>query len=75
MLKPPAQPAILVAEEDDQIAVTIIPPPAGVGHDRAFADYLSALRYAQRLRAEFGWRLVNRVDARTRLRALLPRAA
>ena len=70
MLAPPAQPAILVAEEGDQVAVTIIPPPQGIGHDRVFDNYLAAMAYARLIRLEFGWRITDRCDGKTKLRAL-----
>ena len=64
MLALPPQPKILLAEDGDEIAVTIVPPPTGPGHDRAFTDYLAARAYARLLRMEFGWQLVDRCDQR-----------
>lgn len=69
MLAPAPQPSVLVAEEGDEIAVSIIPPPTGVGHDRAFTDYGRAMAYARLLRLEFSWKIVDRCDAATRRRA------
>jgi hypothetical protein len=77
MLAPFPQPSILLAESEDGdgVAVTVLPPPVGPGHDRCFSDYLSARAYARLLRIEFGWRLVDRTDNQTRLRALKGRAS
>ena len=64
MLAPFTPPTILIAEDGDGIAVTIVPSPTGPGHDRAFSDYLPARAYARLLRMEFGWQLVDRCDQR-----------
>jgi len=68
MLAPPRQPDILLAEADGEpgFCVTVVPPPAGPGHDQCFVTYIEARTYARRLRFANGWRLVDRVDARTR---------
>ena len=73
MLAPPPQPKILLAEGEDGegFCVTVIPPPAGVGHDRCFAEYLGARAYARLLRFGSAWELVDRVDPATRRRAEL----
>lgn len=71
MLAPPPQPSILLAEAEDGpgIVVTIVPPPHGVGHDRTFDSYLAGRAYARLLWMEFGWRLVDRCDNKTKLMA------
>jgi hypothetical protein len=68
MLAPPRQPDILLAESEDGygFAVTVVPPPTGPGHDRDFSGYIDARTYARGLRWANGWKLVDRVDARTR---------
>ena len=66
MLEAVTPPSILIAEDGDEIAVTIVPPPTGPGHGRAFTDYLAARAYARLLRMEFGWQLVDRCDQRVK---------
>ena len=70
MLAPLPQPSILLAEDGDLVAVTILPSPQGPGHDKAFDDYLRARAYARLVRLQFGWRIVDRCDSRTKLKAL-----
>ena len=69
MLARLSEPSILLAEAEDGpgIAVTIVPPPKEVGHDRVFAGYLGARAYARLLWMQFGWRIVDRCDAKTKL--------
>lgn len=68
MLAPPPQPKILLAEGQDSegFCVTVVPPPAGPGHDRCFPDYLAARAYGRLLRFGHGWHLVDRVDDRVK---------
>jgi hypothetical protein len=68
MLAPPPQPRVLLAEADEGpgYCVTVIPPPAGPGHDKCFTSYLHARAYARLLRFGHGWLVVDRVDAETR---------
>jgi hypothetical protein len=42
-----------------------VPPPQGSGLAQTYAHYV-----AVRLRSSFGWRVVDRCDARIKLRAL-----
>ena len=62
------QPQILVAEEGEDIAVTVFPTQS-IGHDRNFSEYGRAAAYARLIRLEFGWRIVDRCAASTRRRA------
>lgn len=66
-----APPKVLLAEAEDGdgFCVTVLPPQE-VGHDRCFEDYLFARAYARLLRFGHGWELVDRVDERTRRRAI-----
>ena len=72
MLAPPPQPKVLLAEAEDGpgFCVSVIPPPTGPGHDRCFDDYLNARAYARLLRFGHNWKLVDRVDERTRRKAI-----
>lgn len=60
-------PQVLLAEAEDGpgFSVTVC-PPADIGHDAVFPDYITARTYARRLRWAHGWELVDRVDTRTR---------
>lgn len=71
MLAPPVPPKILLAEGEngDGFCVTVSPPQP-VGHDQCFADYLRARAYARLLRFGHGWLLVDRVEERTRRKAI-----
>jgi hypothetical protein len=68
MLAPSKQPQVLLAEneEGDDFCVSVLPPPANVGHDQCFPDYISARTYARHLRFANGWHLIDRVDPHTR---------
>ena len=68
MLAPPKEPAVLLAEHEDGdgYCVSVVPPPAGVGHDRCFDSYLDARAYGRLLRLGHGWELVDRVDPHLR---------
>jgi hypothetical protein len=68
MLARPPEPAVLLAEHEDGdgFCVSVVPPPAGVGHDRCFGSYLDARAYARLLRFGNGWEIVDRVDPKTR---------
>ena len=72
MLAPPPQPSTLLVESEDGpgVAVTIVPPPQSVGHDRLMVSYGHARAYARLLWMQFGWRIVDRCDAKTKLVAL-----
>jgi len=67
MLAPPRQPDILLAEAEGEPGFCVtVAPPDGPGHDQCFAGYIEARTYARRLRFANGWKLVDRVNARTR---------
>ena len=71
MLAPAQPPQVLLAEADDGHGYcVIVSPPQEVGHDRCFDNYLRARAYARLLRFGHGWLLVDRVDERTRRKAI-----
>ena len=70
-MMPPPLPKVLLAEADDGDGFCVtVSPPQEVGHDRCFDDYLNARAYARLLRFGHGWLLVDRVDERTRRKAI-----
>lgn len=40
--------------------VTVVPPPAGIGHDRELRTYTGAVAFAARLSAAMGWPIQDR---------------
>ena len=61
-----AVPQVLLAEAEDGGFAVIVCPTQDIGHDQVFATYIGARTHARRLRFAFGWKLVDRVDAKTR---------
>jgi hypothetical protein len=39
--------------------VTVVPPPAGVGHDREFRTHTGATAYAAQLSKATGWQVLD----------------
>lgn len=63
-----AKPAhiILLAPDPDgfSIGVTVVPPPQGVGHDRAFPSHDQAKAYSTLLAGATGWPVMDHCQQR-----------
>lgn len=60
-------PQVLLAEAEDGPGFSVIVcPPTDIGHDAEFPDYIAARTYARWLRWAHGWKLIDRVDLKTR---------
>lgn len=55
---------ILISDDpaEQLVAVEVLPPPGGIGHDRQFRHRFAARRYADRLGVAMRWPVVDLAD-------------